>query len=354
MLYDTAVTYTLNLGKLYEERTVLQWAVFESKERAYTLAALVRKGADIYVKGVFGTLLHDVAAWGDEEATKLLVRSGIHPWITAESRAPIVYASQGGHESIVRYLLDDALNIWQRDTSQRTITCEEWNRLTKPWDEAARQWTLEESLDRAAEYGHLAVVKLLCQHVDVSKPKNGRSFTTSASIGGSTEIMEILLKHGAEEHPSALSCAAREGNLAIVQGILSRRPIDVSDRDSDDRTPLHYAAREGHTGIVQTLLDHGADHEVVDMMDYTALDRAISGRHDDIIKILASRTPLYRAIMERHADTVQTLLHDGAYIFGDLVVITARDLAIYYEHDDILKILDDIPVDLYDSCDDSD
>ncbi|KFX99074.1 hypothetical protein V490_01973 [Pseudogymnoascus sp. VKM F-3557] len=63
MLYDVALTYTLNPGILYEEQTVLQWAALESKQRKCTLAALVGKGADIYVKGVLGTLLHDVAAW---------------------------------------------------------------------------------------------------------------------------------------------------------------------------------------------------------------------------------------------------------------------------------------------------
>lgn len=184
MLYDVALTYTLNLGILYEEQTVLQWAAIKSKQRKCTLAALVRKGADIYVKGVLGTLLHDVAAWGDEDATKLLVRSGIHPWTTAHSVPPLVYASEDGHESILRYLLYDALNIWQRDAPQRTMTFEESNRVTIAWDEAERQWSLHEALSRAAGRGHPAIVELLCQHVDVSKSyMKGIPLTMSASVG---------------------------------------------------------------------------------------------------------------------------------------------------------------------------
>lgn len=170
MLYNAAPTYTLTPGILYMEQTVLQWAAFESKQRKCTLAALVRKGPDVHVKGKFGTLLHDVAAWGDEDATKRLVRSGIHPWTIANSVSPLVFASGGGHESIVRYLLYDALNIWQRDAPQHAMTFEEWNRVTIAWDEAERQWTLHETLSRAAEGGHLAVVELLCQHIDVFKP----------------------------------------------------------------------------------------------------------------------------------------------------------------------------------------
>jgi hypothetical protein len=152
---------------------------------------LVRKGADIYVKGTFGTLLHDVAAWGDEDATKLLVRSGIHPWTIAYNVPPLVYAAGGGHEKIARYLLYNALNIWQEYAPQRTTTCEKWSQLAKPWEEANRPWTLQEALLRAAKGGHIKVVKLLCQYVDISKPINGIPFTTSASSGGSTEIMQM-------------------------------------------------------------------------------------------------------------------------------------------------------------------
>ncbi|KFY96262.1 hypothetical protein V500_02544 [Pseudogymnoascus sp. VKM F-4518 (FW-2643)] len=172
------------------------------------------------------------SACGDEDATKLLVRSGIHLWTTAHSVAPLVYASEGGHESIVRYLLYDALNIWQRDAPQRTMTFEEWNRVTIAWDEAERQWTLHKALSRAAEGGHLAVVELLCQHVDV----------------------------GVELGPSALHNAANQGHLALVLDILSRRPMDVSNRDSDGQTPLHKAARRHHLAVFY--------------------------RHDDVIKIL--------------------------------------------------------------------
>lgn len=160
------------------------------------------------------------------------------------------------------------------------MTFDESNRVTIAWDEAERQWALHEALSRAAGRGHLAVVELLCQHADVSKPcMTGTPFTMSASIGGSTEVMQMLLILGAELDPSALYNAADQGHLALVLDILSRRPMDVFYPDSEGRTPLHHAAKKGHADIVQTLLHDGADHEVVDMVGYTALDLAISYRH---------------------------------------------------------------------------
>ncbi|KFY94127.1 hypothetical protein V498_04042 [Pseudogymnoascus sp. VKM F-4517 (FW-2822)] len=44
---------------------------------------------------------------------------------------------------------------------------------------------------------------------------------------------------------------------------------------------------KGHADIVQTLLDHGADHEVKDRKVHTALDLAAFSRHNNVIKILA-------------------------------------------------------------------
>ena len=83
------------------------------------------------------------------------------------------------------------------------------NPVTIKWDEAERQWTLDEALSCAAERGHLAVVELLCQYVDVSKPcMTGTPFTTSASIGGSIEVLQLLLRLRAGLDPSALYTAA--------------------------------------------------------------------------------------------------------------------------------------------------
>jgi ankyrin repeat protein len=67
--------------------------------------------------------------------------------------------------------------------------------------------------------------------------------------------------------------------------------MDVSDRDSTGQTPLHEAAMKGHADIVQTLLDHGADHEVEDEKDHTALDLAEYYHHDNVLADMPISAP---------------------------------------------------------------
>jgi ankyrin repeat protein len=59
----------------------------------------------------------------------------------------------------------------------------------------------------------------------------------------------------AENDRTALHIAAKEGHLAAVQLLLSRK-ANVDAMTKDQRTPLHFAVR--YLGIVKALLDAGA------------------------------------------------------------------------------------------------
>jgi ankyrin repeat protein len=54
-------------------------------------------------------------------------------------------------------------------------------------------------------------------------------------------------------------------------------------------TPLHFAAREGCDACVTTLLDHGADIDVIDPQGYSALVMAIINGHYDVAGLLIDR-----------------------------------------------------------------
>lgn len=61
---------------------------------------------------------------------------------------------------------------------------------------------------------------------------------------------------------------------------------DVNLQDDKGRTPLHYAAYGWNVLIVKLLLENGADAEIKDMNDETALDIANNGGDEEVINLL--------------------------------------------------------------------
>lgn len=118
--------------------------------------------------------------------------------------------------------------------------------------------------------------------------------------GGFGDLVELLLDAGAsiEERAlmpqsmplgSALHRAVLEGNLPIVQLLLSRG-ADPSARDSMNATCLHAAAREGHEHLIDTLLaDERSDVAARDKYGRTPLHDAVFGGHTKAAAALVAR-----------------------------------------------------------------
>ncbi len=47
--------------------------------------------------------------------------------------------------------------------------------------------------------------------------------------------------------------AVKEGNLPIVKQILEEGKLNLNQRDSDERTPFHWACSHGHVDIASEL-----------------------------------------------------------------------------------------------------
>lgn len=72
----------------------------------------------------------------------------------------------------------------------------------------------------------------------------GKTLLRVASLGGDTEVIQLLLRHNP----------------------------DVNARDSSNQTPLHFASLFGLTEVAQLLLKYGADVNAEDNIPYTPLD----------------------------------------------------------------------------------
>jgi ankyrin repeat protein len=118
-----------------------------------------------------------------------------------------------------------------------------------------------------------------------------------ATLQGSTEIVKILLKSGADVNKAStnsgatpLFAAAQDGYTGIVQILLSSG-ADVNKDINTGATPLYIATRQGFLDIVKILLKYGAE-----------VNRATT----------TGATPLYIAAARGHTEIVKTLLSSGA------------------------------------------
>ncbi|KAF0247052.1 MAG: hypothetical protein FD180_169 [Planctomycetota bacterium] len=147
----------------------------------------------------------------------------------------------------------------------------------------------------AIHQGPLAVKALLEAGSDPRIPaKNGSTPLLSAALYGNADVVEMLLKAGADArgNPDLLVWAAyasrqsgRKLRLLIAAG---------ADPNAPDRkrgyTPLMTAAQNGNVTGVEVLLAAGASVEGKNNDGKTALELARDGKHQDVVEILEERS----------------------------------------------------------------
>ena len=104
------------------------------------------------------------------------------------------------------------------------------------------------------------VLRLIELGATVSKGKASMSPLHLALKYGHPETVRVLLEHGAkiekaDDHcnPSSLVLASQMGDLDIIHLIL-KDGGNLSERDEDGMSPLHYAVQGGHIDVVKFIL----------------------------------------------------------------------------------------------------
>lgn len=214
----------------------------------------------------------------------------------------------------------------------------------------------------ATENGHEAVVRLLLvsgEGVDVNaSDKDGLTALLSAAANGDEGIMRMLLEMRAidvdmkdNEGRTALLCAATNGDKGIVMILLEMRGIDVDVKDNEGRTALLHAAGSGHEDVIKMLVSLSeADVNSKDCYGRTPLSRAAESGSEEVFCTLLlrdevdvnaedtnGRTALLHAAEMGHKNIVRMLLDSGKtnvdanYNYGGT---TTR------KHEDIARMLD--------------
>ncbi|KAL6822035.1 ankyrin repeat-containing domain protein [Trichoderma sp. SZMC 28015] len=150
-----------------------------------------------------------------------------------------------------------------------------------------------------------------------------------ATVGGSTEILDLLLQSGIDANlrrngSSALHLAAQNGYEEYVQKLINFG-AKVDARDDENRTPLHLAAQQNEDETVKILLGAGSEINAQDGDSITPVYLASEfGAHRvlqaffqynpdmNIATLSQGWTPLHASIDAGHRRATRLLLDAGA------------------------------------------
>ncbi|CAK7272647.1 hypothetical protein SEPCBS119000_005236 [Sporothrix epigloea] len=181
----------------------------------------------------------------------------------------------------------------------------------------------ETALHMAAKASHEAMVRLLLRYrADPNALcKYGWTPLHFPSYNDQEAMVSLLLDANANVHAempggrTALHLAASQGSEAVVR-LLLRYKADPNVTSRGARTPLHDAARRGHEAAVLLLLDAGANVNTKRFDGVTALHLAARNGSEAVVKMLLGSEADAKVI----DDGGTTPLHDAAQNGREAVV----------------------------------
>jgi ankyrin repeat protein len=132
----------------------------------------------------------------------------------------------------------------------------------------------------------------------------------------------LVFKGQKTDHP--FFYAVSFGFCDAAEYIITEHPERINGKGWFNQTPLHAAAEKGHTDILSLLLKHGADVNVRDLIGNTPLHQASvqgkvgAGRFlldhgaDINTRACSKITPLFAAVRNGHVEFARMLLERGA------------------------------------------
>lgn len=238
--------------------------------------------ADHFDKGkaILETTFWDAARIGDVAAVRVLLAQGVHPDVRDMREVPwdvtaLMHAAENGHLPVVEMLLEAGADVNAKD---KGIPSVEPGGYT--------------SLLRAVRNGHVRIARVLLKAGAKANDRGPGFYPMSAAAArGSPELINLLLRHGAdlnssdEDERTPLIEAVDEGQLEATKALL-KGGANPNAQDELGKTALIHAASDGNRGIVNALLRAKANPNLSDKDDTTPLMWAVIGGHYATTKIL--------------------------------------------------------------------
>ncbi|XP_037829154.1 ankyrin repeat and SAM domain-containing protein 6 isoform X2 [Kryptolebias marmoratus] len=225
-----------------------------------------------------------------------------------EGNTALQFASAGGHENLVRFLLRKGASVDSRNNYG---------------------WT---PLMQAARFGHLTVAHLLLENGAEINGRNrlGASVLTMAARGGHVHVLKLLLEGGAfvddYDHLTVGAEAVSNGNNNNSRSAAGFGPAEGcpgGGREFMDVTALMVASQHGHEASVLLLLDWGAD---------VNFSHKTTGWGPLMAATLSGKTAVAQQLVERGADPDRV----------NVLSKTAFELSLQLKQRDVKTYLDSI------------
>ena len=302
---------------------------------------LLDKGVDLQARDHCGwpPLLRAAEA-GQSAIVDMLLKRGADPTKgTAGDRHPLHFAAEEGHVETVRLLLQHtAINLNQKDFTGRT------------------------AFFRAADNGRREVIEFLLEYKGIepdAETNDGMTPLQQAIFKRDKDIIKLLLdrpdvrvNHRDNNDQTPLWAASGAGD-EILEMFLARNDIEVNLQGRFKETPLYHATKWGGPNSIKMLFDAGADLNIGNWKEQTALGWAAAENKEEVIGNLikypgidinkpeeTGRSPLSQASVNGHTKVVRLLLAKGAEVeSADKEGKTALSLAAAKGHKVVAKVL---------------
>ncbi|XP_052001471.1 kinase D-interacting substrate of 220 kDa isoform X1 [Xyrauchen texanus] len=192
---------------------------------------------------------------------------------------------------------------------------------------------ITQSLFSYVEEENLSAIKAhLDKYREVdTRSDNGQTPLMVASEQGSLEIVQELIKRGANINLDDIDCwtalisAAKEGHAGVVKELLENN-ANVEHRDMGGWSALMWAAYKGREEVARLLLQKGANPNITGQYSVYPIIWAAGRGHAEIVQLLLQHgakvncsdkygtTPLIWAARKGYYDCVMHLLENGANV----------------------------------------
>ena len=271
-------------------------------------AGLVAPG-DVNIKDRDGkTALMRASEQGKKaDVERLLSQYGYGIYVNEQNSngvTALIYASQNGHEEVVKLLLANGADVNIQNNNEQT------------------------ALMYASYYNNENVVKLLLANgADMNtKDSNGVTALVIASQNGHEKVVKLLLDKGAKDGKTELMRNSEYGDIQNVERLIDGGS-DVNEFSSiKGITALMYASENGRTDVVKLLLEKGADVNMKNKLNKTALMYASENGHTDVVKLLLEKDFLSHYDYGKHLSLILSRQKPIVYPSFDVRTITVHQI----------------------------